>query len=71
MTKYGDFLVISATWIFFLCIEFMDNGAKQFDMAEDKKKQLERSISDLETAIEDMTNGISISIHGLLHSRRA
>jgi len=48
--------------------------AKQFDMADDKKKQLERSISDLETAIEDMTNGIATTkseIEALQDSLRA
>jgi len=35
--------------------------AKQFDMADDKKKQLERSIADLETAIDEMKDGIATS----------
>jgi len=35
--------------------------AKQFDLADDKKKGLERSVSDLETAIEDAKEGISAS----------
>jgi septal ring factor EnvC (AmiA/AmiB activator) len=35
--------------------------AKQFDIADDKKKGLERSISDLETAIADAKDGISTS----------
>merc|ERR1719399_1415915 len=33
--------------------------AKEFDLADDKKKGLERSISDLNTAIEDAKEGIS------------
>jgi len=33
--------------------------AKQFDFAEDKKKGLERKVSDLETVIEDSKEGIS------------
>merc|ERR1719379_325190 len=33
--------------------------AKEFDLADDKKKNLERSIADLETAIEDAKEGIS------------
>merc|ERR1719409_1885971 len=33
--------------------------AKEFDLADDKKKELERSISDLEKAIEDGKEGIS------------
>merc|ERR1719487_588152 len=33
--------------------------AKQFDESDDKKKSLERSISDLETVIEDTKEGIS------------
>jgi len=33
--------------------------AKQFDLADDKKKSLERSISDLETAIADAKDGIA------------
>jgi len=33
--------------------------AKQFDMSDDKKKGLERSVADLETVIEDATEGIS------------
>merc|ERR1719326_310045 len=33
--------------------------AKEFDLADDKKKGLERSISDLETAIADAKEGIS------------
>merc|ERR1719409_2570032 len=33
--------------------------AKQFDMSDDKKKGLERSIADLETAIEDQKDGIA------------
>merc|ERR1719478_1013031 len=33
--------------------------AKQFDLSDDKKKGLERSVSDLETAIEDAKEGIS------------
>merc|ERR1719482_1586071 len=33
--------------------------AKQFDMADDKKKQLERSVSDLETAINEAKDGIA------------
>merc|ERR1711933_67553 len=32
--------------------------AKQFDFADDKKKGLERSIADLETAIADAKDGI-------------
>jgi len=35
--------------------------AKQFDMADDKKKQLERSVSDLETAIDEAKDGIATS----------
>jgi len=35
--------------------------AKQFDMADDKKKGLERGVADLETAIEDAKEGISAS----------
>jgi len=35
--------------------------AKQFDLADDKKKGLERSIADLETAIADAKEGISTS----------
>merc|ERR1719506_2161564 len=31
---------------------------KQFDMADDKKKGLERSLADLETVIADTTEGI-------------
>merc|ERR1719473_1665120 len=33
--------------------------AKQFDQSDDKKKGLERQISDLETAIEDAEEGIA------------
>merc|ERR1740138_1088113 len=33
--------------------------AKQFDLADDKKKDLERSISNLETAIVDGKDGIA------------
>merc|ERR1719502_1863136 len=33
--------------------------AKEFDLADDKKKELERSISDLEKAIEDTKEGIA------------
>jgi len=33
--------------------------AKQFDLSDDKKKGLERSVSDLETVIEDAKEGIS------------
>merc|ERR1719389_1073332 len=33
--------------------------AKEFDLADDKKKGLERSVSDLNTAIEDAKEGIS------------
>merc|ERR1719206_1099313 len=33
--------------------------AKQFDLADDKKKTLERSVADLETAIEDAKEGIA------------
>jgi len=33
--------------------------AKQFDMADDKKKGLERAVADLETAIEDAKEGVS------------
>merc|ERR1719473_2084059 len=33
--------------------------AKEFDLADDKKKELERSISDLEKAIEDAKEGIA------------
>merc|ERR1719454_1139819 len=33
--------------------------AKQFDLSDDKKKSLERSISDLETAIDDAKEGIA------------
>jgi len=33
--------------------------AKQFDLADDKKKSLERAVADLETAIEDQKEGIS------------
>merc|ERR1719420_2345795 len=33
--------------------------AKEFDQADDKKKSLERSISDLETAIDDAKEGIA------------
>merc|ERR1719387_2299170 len=33
--------------------------AKQFDMADDKKKGLERSVSDLETVIADAKDGIA------------
>merc|ERR1719262_98848 len=33
--------------------------AKQFDQADDKKKGLERSVSDLETAIADAKDGIA------------
>merc|ERR1719298_258754 len=33
--------------------------AKEFDLADDKKKELERSISDLEKAIEDGKEGIA------------
>merc|ERR1719305_686401 len=33
--------------------------AKEFDLADDKKKALERSVSDLNTAIEDAKEGIS------------
>ena len=32
---------------------------KQFDLADDKKKGLERAVSDLETAIEDQKEGIA------------
>merc|ERR1712037_96716 len=32
---------------------------KQFDLAEDKKKELELSVSDSETAIEEMTGSIA------------
>merc|ERR1719223_671228 len=35
--------------------------AKQFDLADDKKKGLERAVSDLETAIADAKEGISSS----------
>jgi septal ring factor EnvC (AmiA/AmiB activator) len=35
--------------------------AKQFDLSDDKKKSLERSVSDLETVIEDSKEGISTS----------
>jgi len=35
--------------------------AKQFDMADDKKKQLERSVSDLATAIDEAKDGIATS----------
>jgi len=35
--------------------------AKQFDVADDKKKGLERSVADLETAIADMKDGIANS----------
>jgi len=35
--------------------------AKQFDLADDKKKGLERAVSDLETAIADAQEGISSS----------
>merc|ERR1719478_1429646 len=35
--------------------------AKQFDLSDDKKKGLERSISDLETVIEDAKDGIATS----------
>merc|ERR1719453_1406070 len=48
--------------------------AKQFDMADDKKKQLEHSISDLETAIDEMKDGIATSkseIEALEHSIKA
>jgi len=33
--------------------------AKQFDLADDKKKGLERSVADLETSIEDSRDGIA------------
>merc|ERR1711865_992358 len=33
--------------------------AKQFDLADDKKKGLERSVADLETVIEDSKDGIA------------
>merc|ERR1719506_358308 len=33
--------------------------AKEFDLADDKKKELERSISDLEKSIEDANEGIA------------
>merc|ERR1719253_929602 len=33
--------------------------AKQFDLSDDKKKSLERSVSDLETAISDAKEGIA------------
>jgi len=33
--------------------------AKQFDLSDDKKKSLERAVSDLETAIEDAKEGIA------------
>merc|ERR1719238_771606 len=33
--------------------------AKQFDLSDDKKKELERSVADLETAIEEAKDGIS------------
>jgi len=33
--------------------------AKQFDLSDDKKKGLERAVSDLETAIEDQKDGIA------------
>merc|ERR1712118_491559 len=33
--------------------------AKQFDLSDDKKKSLERSVADLETIIEDTKEGIS------------
>merc|ERR1719272_1601518 len=33
--------------------------AKQFDLADDKKKGLERAVSDLETAIDDQKEGIA------------
>merc|ERR1719343_858758 len=33
--------------------------AKQFDLSDDKKKELERSVADLETLIEDTKEGIS------------
>merc|ERR1740138_646085 len=33
--------------------------AKQFDLSDDKKKSLERSISDLETVIADTKDGIA------------
>merc|ERR1719503_127539 len=33
--------------------------AKQFDLSDDKKKELERSISDINTVIEDAKEGIS------------
>merc|ERR1719377_159495 len=33
--------------------------AKQFDMADDKKKSLERKVSDLETSIDEMKDGIA------------
>jgi len=35
--------------------------AKQFDLADDKKKGLERSVADLETAIDDSKEGIATS----------
>merc|ERR1740138_781467 len=35
--------------------------AKQFDLADDKKKGLERAISDLETRISDAKDGIATS----------
>jgi len=35
--------------------------AKEFDLADDKKKSLERSVSDLETAIADAKEGIAAS----------
>merc|ERR1719450_298537 len=33
--------------------------AKQFDLSDDKKKELERSVKDLETAISDGKEGIA------------
>jgi septal ring factor EnvC (AmiA/AmiB activator) len=35
--------------------------AKQFDLADDKKKGLERAVSDLETRISDAKDGIATS----------
>merc|ERR1719506_860079 len=36
-----------------------ENCAKQFDLSDDKKKSLERAVSDLETAIAEAKDGIA------------
>merc|ERR1719230_1549760 len=45
--------------------------AKQFDMADDKKKGLERGVADLETAIDDHKEGIATAEEDIKNLQKA